>query len=375
MTSVPPADRPRLRELDLLRFIAAMAVMLHHFVQRIGGLGMAYHHSMPGLSEVSHFGYLGVDLFFLISGFVILMSAWGRSVGDFAVSRVARIFPAYWFAVTLALVVFLATGYSPPGSDDPLTPYLPNMTMLQPSLGMPHMEIVYWTLWIELHFYVLIAVIVWRGITYRSCVAFMVVWLLCALFATGAQSRPFMVLLIPQWAPYFIAGMAFFLIHRFGSNLVLWLITAACWGLCVYNRTSTAVGVLFWPGVGNAVLTGAVTLMFLIMAMVATHQFEMVRWRGLTVLGALTYPLYLVHETIGRALADQIGSHLGRWQLLGASCAAALASAYLVHRFVEDPVQRRLRSKLKQALARLPHGLPEPSRTNPPSRSSAEASR
>ena len=90
----PPA---RLRELDLLRFVAAMLVMLHHYVGRLAGWGVQNHHNMPGLAAVTHFGNLGVDLFFLISGFVILMSAWGRGVGDFAVSRVVRIFPSYWF--------------------------------------------------------------------------------------------------------------------------------------------------------------------------------------------------------------------------------------------------------------------------------------
>lgn len=41
----------------------------------------------------------------MVSGFVICMSAWGRSVGDFAVSRVSRLFPAYWAAVAFTTLV------------------------------------------------------------------------------------------------------------------------------------------------------------------------------------------------------------------------------------------------------------------------------
>ncbi|MEU8123235.1 acyltransferase [Spirillospora sp. NPDC049024] len=349
----PPAVRPRLRELDLLRFVAAVTVMFHHYVGRIAGWGVENHHNMPVLAPVAHFGGLGVDLFFLISGFVILMSVWGRDLGEFTVSRVVRIFPGYWFGVTFALVLFLALGETPIASRSPLVAYLPNMTMLQVGIGVPNMEVVYWTLWAELHFYVLIALLVWRGVTYARCVAFMVGWLLLAVFALGSRDVLFTSLLMPGWAPYFIAGMAFFLIHRFGPNLVLWLITAACWALAVHHRTTVVNAALVWPSVWDAVVTGVVTFLFLLMAMVATHQFEMLEWRGFTVLGALTYPLYLVHESLGRALTELIGLRLGRWPLLGVCCAAALVSAYLVYRFVEAPAQRWMRPRLKAALHRL----------------------
>jgi peptidoglycan/LPS O-acetylase OafA/YrhL len=367
--------RPRLRELDLLRFVAAALVMLHHFVGRIAGWGVENHHNMPVLAPITHFGGLGVDLFFLISGFVILMSAWGRDVGDFAVSRIVRIFPGYWFGVTFALVLFFAIGETPVMAHSPLVAYLPNMTMLQEGIGVPDLEVVYWTLWAELHFYVLVALLVWRGITYGRCVAFMVGWLLLAVFAHGAGSALLISLLMPAWAPYFIAGMAFFLIHRFGPNLALWLLIAACWALAVHYRTTVVNQELIWPNVWESVVTGGVTFVFLIMVMVATHQFEMLEWRGFTVLGGLTYPLYLVHESLGRVLVKELGPHLGRGALLGVCCAAALASAYLVYRFVEAPSQRWMRPRLKAALARLRQERPAFGRGRAAPPSPAEFSR
>ncbi|MFG2084984.1 MULTISPECIES: acyltransferase family protein [unclassified Spirillospora] len=375
MTSAPPVDRPRLRELDLLRFLAAVLVVLHHYVGRIGGWGVENHHNMPFLAPVTHFGNLGVDLFFLISGFVILMSAWGRKVGDFAVSRTVRIFPGYWAGVVFALVGFLAIGQTPMAGHSPLVPFLPNLTMLQMGIGVPGMENVYWTLWVELHFYVLISLLVWRGITYGRCVAFMVLWIVLGLFAQEADFAPLAAILMPPWAPYFVAGMAFYLIHRFGPNLLLWLIVAGCWALVVPYRIATVNDDLAWPLMWEAAITGGVTLCFLIMAMVANHQFEVVRWRGFTVLGALTYPLYLVHETVGRVLYELIGSQLGRWTLLGVSCAVAFGFAYLVQRLVEEPAQRWMRSRLKTALARLRQDRLPLTRNQTPSRSPAEAIR
>ncbi|TYK43742.1 acyltransferase family protein [Actinomadura decatromicini] len=377
MTPMSPVNPPpaRLREIDLLRFVAALLVMIHHYVGRLGGWGVQNHHNMPGIAQIAHFGNLGVDLFFLISGFVILMSAWGRGVGDFAVSRVVRIFPGYWFGVTLAVVAFLAIGQTPWAGHNPIAVYLPNMTMFQMGIGVNHMEVVYWTLWVELHFYVLISLLVWRGITYERCLAFMVLWIVLGTFSMEADFLPLAAILLPPWAPYFVAGMAFYLIHRFGPNLLLWLIVFGCWGLAVPYRIASVSPELEWPEVWDAVVTGGVTFAFLVMAMVSVGMFDIVRWRGFTVLGALTYPLYLVHETVGRVLDDLLGAHLGRWTLLGVSCAAALAAAYLVQRFVEAPAQRWARRRLKAALARLRReGLPAVRRQTP-SRSPAEASR
>ncbi|MDL4772833.1 MULTISPECIES: acyltransferase family protein [Thermomonosporaceae] len=360
-----PAPGPRLRELDLLRFVAAAAVMLHHYVGDISGWGVAHHRTMPVLAPIAHFGALSVDLFFLISGFVILMSGWGRGLGDFAVSRIVRIFPAYWFGASLAVLLFLATGIASlgakPGGVGPLGAYLPNLTMLGTGVGVQPLEVVYWTLWAELHFYALIGLLVWRGLTYGRCVAFMAGWLALGVLAQETHSALLTALFIPQWAPLFIAGMGFHLIYRFGANLVLGLIIGACWALTVHYRVTVVNKELVWPVVWDAVTTGVITFLFLLMLMVATGELDLVRWRGFTVLGGLTYPLYLLHETLGRALKQWLGPYLGNWGLLGVSCAAALGSAYLVYRFVEQPAQRWMRPRLKGALAQIRGGRTTPS--------------
>ncbi|MFG2006616.1 acyltransferase family protein [Spirillospora sp. NPDC048911] len=356
----PVAAHGRLLELDLLRFIAAAAVMLHHYVGEIAGWGPQGYSKLGGVSNVTQYGNLGVDLFFLISGFVILMSAWGRSVDRFAASRIVRLFPAYWFAVVLVLAVYLATDlrWIPAETDKrgALEAFLPNLTMLQTGLHVQSLEGVYWTLWVELHFYVLVAValLARRGaMTYERCIAFMVSWLLAGVFAQEADSELLMAVLVPTWAPYFVAGMAFYLMYRFGPNLVLTLIILFGWALAVYHRTTILNPVLALPETRNLAIPFGVTLAFVIMWLVSTRRLGWLGVRGATLLGALTYPLYLVHETLGRMIRERFDDVLGPWQILGFSIVLALAVAYSVYRLVETPAQNWLRPRLAAAFARI----------------------
>src|SRR4051794_500691 len=161
MSSVP---RPRLAALDALRFVAAAAVVLYHFTGRTSSVwGPEQGERLGGIGRWTGYGSLGPALFFVISGFVILMTAWGRSTAHVVASRVGRLYPAYWVAVltTGALLLFLW----PEGKH--VTPHevLVNLTMMQSAFGVDHVDGVYWTLWTELRFYLLLAVFSLLGIT------------------------------------------------------------------------------------------------------------------------------------------------------------------------------------------------------------------
>jgi peptidoglycan/LPS O-acetylase OafA/YrhL len=348
----------RLYELDALRFVAAVAVMFCHFagVPQGGAWPRGARPTFPELNPAADFGFLGVQLFFVISGFVILMSVWGRRPSDFAVSRIVRLFPAYWCAVLLTVAVFFTTRAAVdygPGSEGVLRRFLPNLTMLQTGIGAPNMEVVYWSLWTELHFYALIMLLAWRGVTYRRAVVFAAGWLIFSIFANEANFGPAQVILIPHWAPYFIAGMAFYLIYRFGSNLALWLLTGFCWAIATYGEVKEVNPINAWPGVHEYAIPGIISGIFLVMALVATHRLGWLRWRGFALLGALTYPLYLVHETVSRPLIKSLAPHLDRWIVLGMAITCALTVAYLVHRLVERPTGRLLRVHLKRAVEQI----------------------
>ena len=117
------AVRQRLNQLDALRGLAAMAVVLFHFSTRFSEL---YPQAAPQAWSVP-LGYVGVNLFFIISGFVIFMTVERTArPADFVVSRISRLYPAYWVAIILTFCITHDAGLqlleSPLSKDQQVTP-------------------------------------------------------------------------------------------------------------------------------------------------------------------------------------------------------------------------------------------------------------
>ncbi len=138
----------RLVEIDALRGLAALAVVLFHYTSRFHELFEVS--SLPTFSFP--YGHYGVNLFFIISGFVIFMTLEKTSRPmDFVVSRFSRLFPAYWVAIILTFSITHALGL--PGKLVDLGAALGNLFMIQGIFHIPHVDGVYWTLEVELLFY------------------------------------------------------------------------------------------------------------------------------------------------------------------------------------------------------------------------------
>jgi peptidoglycan/LPS O-acetylase OafA/YrhL len=159
----------RLAFIDTLRGIAVLSVVVQHALEVIvrehpTGAYQAFFHDAIGY--YMNFGRFGVVLFFFVSGFVIPFSFPGTAspVNDFSISRVFRLYPAYWTSIALGLVTMLVVE----SKVYPLPQILVNLTMLQSFLEVPHLWDFYWTLTIELLFYAI-------------CIG---------LFAAGLLSRP-----------------------------------------------------------------------------------------------------------------------------------------------------------------------------------------
>ncbi|MGW2346060.1 acyltransferase family protein [Streptomyces sp. NPDC001661] len=354
--AVPTRHPARLYALDGLRLIAALMVAAYHYGGRDGEISQAWGSSpqdqFPTLHGWFAYGCLGVQIFFVISGFVICMSGWGRPLRSFFASRAARLLPSYWVAIALVTAVFAlpVVAYKAVSPSDALV----NLTMLQQPLGVDRVLGVCWTLWAELRFYALFALcVVLPGATRHRVVLFCAVWTLAAVLAEGSGEPLATLVLMPEYAPFFIGGIGLYLVHRNRHDVTAWGIVAVSWLVGQHftvDRTWHAPNPDFFSYRSSFGIVVVITLGFAAVAAIALGWTSWAKWRWLTVAGALTYPFYLVHEHLGwvaiAALHRRVG--LPSWATFAATVAVMLTLAWLLNRYVEKWATPLLRRSLNQ---------------------------
>ncbi|MEU7281038.1 acyltransferase [Streptomyces sp. NPDC045431] len=355
--SVTPAKAAaaggRIYALDGLRLIAAVVVMLFHFLGVDAALKAHWEQSpkvfAPNAFGVAVYGHYGVQLFFLISGFVICMSAWGRTPRQFVSARFVRLFPAYWVSV---VAVALLWRLLPDGQRrvPSLSESLANLTMIQKALGARNLAGVYWTLWVELCFYLLFLIVVWKGLTYARVSWFAWLWLLGSTLVPGNSDVVplYEIFASPGNAPFFVGGIGMYLLYRFGPDLQSVCLVAASWLVAQYEtyvslriKAAEAKAGAFVenPYIAVAVITGC----FLIVLAIALHLLDGVKWRWLATAGALSYPLYLIHAEFGWAVIRVLDDRIGVWPTVVVACVSMMVAAALLHWCAEKPLARRVR--------------------------------
>ncbi|MFF4469348.1 acyltransferase family protein [Streptomyces sp. NPDC001599] len=352
----PRSTKGRLRALDGLRLVAALMVAAYHYGGRGGDVTTAWGSSpkfqFPTLHSLFAYGCLGVQVFFVISGFVICMSGWGRSLRSFFASRASRLLPAYWVAVVLVTAVFAlpVVAYEAVSPSEGLL----NLTLLHQPLGADRVLGVDWTLWAEIRFYALFALcVVLPGASRRRVILFCACWTLGAAIAQAAEEPLLDLVLMPQYAPFFIGGIGLYLVYRDRRDAYAWGIVAVSWLIGQY----WAVQDLWRPPSPDAFANRTsfgiiliVTLGFALVAVIALGWLSWADWRWLTVAGALTYPFYLVHEHLGWVVIEALHQDLGvpSYATFLLTVAVMLVLAWLLNRYVENTLTPRLRSALSR---------------------------
>lgn len=353
MERVGNTNSARLASLDLLRLVAALAVVAFHYLFRgpiAGDVEVGYAAAAP----FAIYGYLGVSLFFLISGFVIAWSAEGRTWQEFAVARFARLYPGFLVCMTVTFVVLLVVG--DPRFPTNVSTYAANLSMFARVFGRPSMDGVYWSIMLEIMFYGWVAMLILAGAFQRWKLAVVAIWLVVSagneLFLGNMAIR---IVLITQYAPFFAVGIvAQHIVAKGRSPAALFLLAAAFLLSCQTIRVDqgwmqahygTAI---FYPALfaANVAVFGIFAGAILIRSMVAPSK-------SVLMLGGLTYPLYLLHQYIGyislNALAPQIGKETAFFVVL----AGVLLVSFLVWRFIETPIRKPLIRTLMSVINRL----------------------
>jgi peptidoglycan/LPS O-acetylase OafA/YrhL len=328
----------RLSELDLLRFAAALSVVLFH---------CDYHEHASHL--VTQFGFMGVHVFFMISGFVILWTALKKDTYEFLASRVSRLYPSFWIGVLLTFAALCFVGG--PVSAKQL---LANLSMVPSMLHEPNMDSVYWTLQIELKFYaIFLLLIVTRQLA--NIETWLLLWLgICALSPSWLHG-----LTLGGYAPLFAAGCFLYLIYSHGTSRLRTLGLFACFvegAIQVFQAQAgfTNIDALYAQCTTVAILAAAFVVFFLIAAR-RTSLPESPVWYWL---GSMTYPLYLVHN-VAAAAVTHFMPHAWWHEAarIGVALAVAAALAMISERKLcpkFDQLLLRARQRVREMRARQP---------------------
>jgi peptidoglycan/LPS O-acetylase OafA/YrhL len=353
----------RFAALDGLRAVAAFSVALWHYQSSVPQLDARLPAS---LSQAVAHGNVGVEIFFVLSGFAVARSLVGtnvdaRTLGRFMLRRTVRLDPPY--AVTLALVVILALA-SP--AYWPIRPtagrVVAHLFYLQGVLGMPNLLGIFWTLALEIQLYLAFALL-YAGAQrarlvradrpgaadHRWSAVLAVSALAATAFLLAPHSAGWIVYFVPWW-PVFCLGVL--------TERALRLPAARPWLLA----TVAALLASGWWRVQIGALAALATVATLCLAAGFAPVGRLLGARPLAALGLRSYSFYLLHSLVGgmamNALAARV-PHSASWDVvrLASAFAASSAAAWALYRIVEVPAQRWARRiDLRTAAVAEPRG-------------------
>ncbi len=333
--------KEKIGAVNLLRFLAAIGVLLYHYMFMFYQRGLSYLDFGP-LRGIAQYGYLGVDLFFIISGFVIALSAENRTWFGFLTSRMSRLYPIFWTCVSITALYILFGGYL---VSEHVTwgRYFAGLTMTPGLFGQTILEGSYWTLEVELKFYFIIFIILaFRGfkkIEHLSYIAIVSIILMMSFTSIHIG-----------WAVNFLAGILFFKIYKDGITIprmigVLTLLPINIHTALEYSRNLTEnYNTVF----KDSVVGTSIILFYTAFMLIATKTISFKDNKWLSLAGLLTYPVYLLHQQIGHILFNVYKDSVSQYASLVLVTGFILILSYLVHILVEDSGRKMIQNTMQK---------------------------
>jgi peptidoglycan/LPS O-acetylase OafA/YrhL len=341
-----------LKYLDVLRGWAAIAVCIQHI---FGYVLKKYDTSHPLyyginliITDSVDWGRFGVVLFFLISGFIIPVSLKpGLPLKYFFISRFFRLYPAYW--VTLLLMVIFALYFSDAKYPFTLMQLMANLTMMPKVFGLADMSGVFWTLFIEIVFYLFCAILFKIGrINDPFTFGYLAIWLnlvtAIPILLNEYLSLHIPILYISLHLSFLFAGnllrLAFINKNYFAKYLSIIFFTVCTASIPISSGLLFNVPaatdksfVMFHPT--PVVLAYVLAIVFFIFAI----YFKSLRSPIMVELGKVSYSLYLLHMLCFQIAAIIIPpiDTMNFFIYLILSLILSYATSKTVYHFVEYP--------------------------------------
>lgn len=346
MTSTSPPINNRLAFADGLRGLAALWVVLYHMAEG--------HHidtikaTMPSFlfTPIFEWGHLGVAIFFVLSGFVMGLTAYNvvfdrQNALKFIARRLLRLVPPYYFAIVFALFFLFikakATGttYSAPDADI----LLHHLLFTQGLFNVPYINVVFWTLCIEVQFYIAFALLLWasdalKQVSNQPQLRFYTMTIISSL----ALLWPLNLVQTTLWQGGFIGFWYSFLAGvmvcwaSLQKELLLKFTIIFCIGLLLIG--------LYYQG--SFAITASITAAIILFASLKNHMGNWLNWAWLQWLGVVSYSLYLLHNPVTGASANIVkriapAGVAGELMTVTISMMACLVAAQLSYLIIERP--------------------------------------
>jgi peptidoglycan/LPS O-acetylase OafA/YrhL len=317
--------------LNFLRAFAALSVCLYHFVCTTTG-----YITTDWILNFFSQGKYGVQLFFVISGFIIPWSMWKsdyslKNFFVFLLKRLARLEPPYLMSLILAITILMMRK-ALLGASDNLQDLSFNRIALHFGYLIPFFKDytwinqVYWTLAVEFQYYLFIAIIfiplVKWGFPARVIIYLI---LLSAGFTVNSD-------FLPYWLPVFLLGILVFLFRSKQINAIEYymvtVITISV-GACLYTYGE---------------------LIYMLLPVVMILYFSNFEFKIGNFFGEMSYSLYLIHPIIGATFINVLSHHVqypaAKILVIIGGLAVTIVGSWIMYRFVELP-SKKLSSRLK----------------------------
>ncbi|MBI9061925.1 MAG: acyltransferase [Marinilabiliaceae bacterium] len=317
----------RLTVLDAFRGIAALAVVLYHYTIRYS---LLYDFETPSFMQVFKYGYLGVHLFFIISGFVIFMTIQKNNTPLlFLYKRFTRLYPTYWICLIVTLLA--VSIFSLTGRHISITASLINFSMFQEALNIPHVDGSYWSLTIELFFYLQIAfLLALKSIKHLYYWATLFLLLFISNKIIHIPLKSFYLNL--HYSPLFLAGIFFYKLKFLKTKWIDHIFIICCLISYVFFSKSHAEQII-------------ITLFFILFYFFVYNKLEFIGIKPLLFLGEISYALYLLHQNIGYIIMNVVRDYTNNYSIvLLTPIFFSIILAWLVTKYAERPLMKTLRN-------------------------------
>lgn len=346
----------RITDLDCLRGLAIIMVVFYHFFSRWDNFQL-YSSNQIGEFFIFKFGYLGVELFFIISGFVIFLTLErSKNYLIFMRNRLIRLLPLLILCslITFLIIKLIPNIYFKPTSLD----FLPSLTFVDPifwrlllkNSNINFIDGVYWSLLVEMKFYLLVG-----AMYFLLKERFMVSWLLVNTFILVISLvglllqimntdlfQVFRLISFSEFFSYFSFGMIFYLIY---NNKPISFIQ------------KILIGVIFV--LHSIVYLNLPEIIFLVISLVLfslfvkrSKIFKIFSNDFFLFLGGISYPLYLLHQNIGVLMIGRINNALDGNTIIQyvipflIFCTISLL-AWFMHNHVDVIIQKKIKQYVK----------------------------